>query len=171
MGQYIAPLSLSKYELMIPRRLVLVDSTRAGKRIPDALSKTVPIWCSVLNRAMLFAHPGKKADWDVELYCPPGAVSEQERSQITSRIDGWAQALAVSLSSYCPRGVFSCIDVLAMVRNLHIRCPTSPSPCALCGSPRLPRYSPSFLSPSKRSICQSSACPPQSKCTMEWSAA
>ena len=157
---------------MISKRLVLVDSTRAGKRIPDALSKTVPIWCSVLNRAMLLAQPERKADWDVELYCPPGAVSEQERSQITSRIDGWAQALVVSLSSCsCARGVFSCIDVLAMVRNPHIRYPTSPSPCALCGSPRLPRCSPSFLSLSKRSTCQSSACPPQSKCTTASSAA
>ena len=32
-------------------RLILVDSTRAGKRLPDALSKTVPIWCAVINRA------------------------------------------------------------------------------------------------------------------------
>ena len=30
---------------------ILVDSTRRGKRYPDALAKTVPIWCAVLNRA------------------------------------------------------------------------------------------------------------------------
>ncbi|TBU58239.1 initiator tRNA phosphoribosyl transferase [Dichomitus squalens] len=75
--------------------LVLVDSTRAGKRIPDALSKTVPIWCAVLNRAMLIAH-SKTKEWDVELYCPPGAVSEQERSQIVPLLDGWAQTLVTS---------------------------------------------------------------------------
>ncbi|TBU31058.1 initiator tRNA phosphoribosyl transferase [Dichomitus squalens] len=75
--------------------IVLVDSTRAGKRIPDALSKTVPIWCAVLNRAMLIAH-SKTKDWDVELYCPPGTVSEQERSQIVLLLDGWAQALVKS---------------------------------------------------------------------------
>ncbi|KAI0690919.1 initiator tRNA phosphoribosyl transferase [Cerioporus squamosus] len=57
--------------------LVLVDSTRAGKRIPDALSKTVPIWCAVINRAMLLVYPekAKEEGWDVELYCPPGAKS------------------------------------------------------------------------------------------------
>lgn len=29
--------------------LVIVDVTRAGKRIPDSLSKTLPIWCAVIN--------------------------------------------------------------------------------------------------------------------------
>lgn len=32
--------------------LVLVDSTRKGKLMPDALSKTVPMWCAVLNYIM-----------------------------------------------------------------------------------------------------------------------
>ena len=31
---------------------VLVDSTRGGKRIPDAFSKTVPLWACVLNTAV-----------------------------------------------------------------------------------------------------------------------
>ena len=30
--------------------VMIVDSTRSGKRFPDALTKTVPIWCCVLNR-------------------------------------------------------------------------------------------------------------------------
>lgn len=30
----------------------MIDSTRNGKRIPDSFSKTVPIWCSVINRAI-----------------------------------------------------------------------------------------------------------------------
>jgi hypothetical protein len=32
--------------------VLVVDSTRGGKRIPDALSKTVPLWAAVLNRAV-----------------------------------------------------------------------------------------------------------------------
>ncbi|KAI0741054.1 initiator tRNA phosphoribosyl transferase [Earliella scabrosa] len=83
--------------LIIARQgLVLVDSTRAGKRIPDALSKTVPIWCAVVNRAMALLHPEKGEGWDIEVYCPPGAVSEQERSQMKMRLDKWAKALAES---------------------------------------------------------------------------
>ncbi|OWB81318.1 hypothetical protein B5S32_g5730 [[Candida] boidinii] len=29
--------------------IIIVDSTRRGKKIPDAQSKTIPIWCSVIN--------------------------------------------------------------------------------------------------------------------------
>ncbi|PHH63401.1 hypothetical protein CDD81_6002 [Ophiocordyceps australis] len=33
--------------------IIIVDSTRRGKRMPDALAATVPIWCAVLNRLLL----------------------------------------------------------------------------------------------------------------------
>lgn len=29
-----------------------MDSTRKGKRFPDSMSKTIPIWTCVLNRAI-----------------------------------------------------------------------------------------------------------------------
>ncbi|KAH9834126.1 tRNA A64-2'-O-ribosylphosphate transferase [Rhodofomes roseus] len=77
--------------------MILVDSTRSGKRIPDALSKTVPIWCAVINRAVQRKYPDKhKADWDLELYCPSGTVSAQEKSQIEARLDGWVDSLVGS---------------------------------------------------------------------------
>ncbi|KAF1851173.1 tRNA A64-2'-O-ribosylphosphate transferase [Cucurbitaria berberidis CBS 394.84] len=59
---------------------VIVDSTRRGKSMPDALSKTVPIWCCVVNRAIF----GEKH----ELFTPPQAVSESEHAQIEKRIEG-----------------------------------------------------------------------------------
>ncbi|KAF9109474.1 hypothetical protein BGX27_007572 [Mortierella sp. AM989] len=31
---------------------IIVDSTRKGKRVPDALSKTIPIWCATVNNAV-----------------------------------------------------------------------------------------------------------------------
>ncbi|KIW09399.1 uncharacterized protein PV09_00293 [Verruconis gallopava] len=67
---------------------VVVDSTRRGKAMPDALAKTVPIWCAVFNRA-LFPH-------DVEagrLYTPPRCVSPNEHAQIERRIDGFVGEL------------------------------------------------------------------------------
>ncbi|KAF9228467.1 initiator tRNA phosphoribosyl transferase [Gyrodon lividus] len=77
--------------------IILVDSTRAGKRIPDALSKTVPIWCSVINCAILKKsveiHP---QNWDTMLYTSSGVVSPQEHSQIERKIDVWASELAAS---------------------------------------------------------------------------
>lgn len=75
--------------------MVLVDSTRAGKRLPDALAKTVPIWCAVVNGAVLKRFPDKDG-WDTALYTPPGAVSAQEHAQIARRIGAWAEGLAVS---------------------------------------------------------------------------
>lgn len=80
------------------RGIVLVDSTRAGKRMPDALSKTVPIWCSVVNHAVLLRSRGhNSADtWDTALYTPPQVVSRQEHLQIEERLDKWAADLAAS---------------------------------------------------------------------------
>ncbi|KAG6899391.1 hypothetical protein C0993_010610 [Termitomyces sp. T159_Od127] len=76
------------------RSIMLVDSTRAGKRIPDALSKTLPIWCAVVNRAVARRHPERDRDaWDTALYTPPGAVSAQEHHRIELQIDAWAEAL------------------------------------------------------------------------------
>jgi tRNA A64-2'-O-ribosylphosphate transferase len=79
-------------------RLLLVDSTRAGKRMPDALSKTVPIWCCVVNRAILLRRRRRVdscSEWNTKLYTPPSVVSAQEHDQIAQRLDGWAKALAV----------------------------------------------------------------------------
>ncbi|KAK0728116.1 tRNA A64-2'-O-ribosylphosphate transferase [Lasiosphaeria miniovina] len=61
---------------------IIVDSTRRGKRIPDALSKTVPIWCAVLNRALF---PSAPTAWHA-LHVPPNVVSLSEQSQIEARL-------------------------------------------------------------------------------------
>jgi tRNA A64-2'-O-ribosylphosphate transferase len=65
---------------------IIVDSTRRGKRMPDALSKTIPIWCAVLN-ASLF--PGQTH----ELYTPPNVVPSSEHSQMATRIPDFVTSL------------------------------------------------------------------------------
>ncbi|KAH7122577.1 initiator tRNA phosphoribosyl transferase-domain-containing protein [Dendryphion nanum] len=65
---------------------VIVDSTRRGKSMPDALSKTIPIWCCVLNRAIF---PEKTEAH--ELFTSPQAVSASEHAQIEKRIDGFVR--------------------------------------------------------------------------------
>lgn len=70
--------------------IILVDSTRRGKRHPDALSRTVPIWCAVINRAI--GLDGEPAG----LFTPPDAVSPSEHSQMDDKIQGWAEELIVS---------------------------------------------------------------------------
>lgn len=49
--------------------------------MPDALSKTIPIWCCVLNRALFPDRPESH-----NLYVPPNAISDSEKSQAAARI-------------------------------------------------------------------------------------
>ncbi|GJJ08429.1 hypothetical protein Clacol_002645 [Clathrus columnatus] len=57
--------------------VIIVDSTRQGKRLPDALSKTIPIWCAVINLATLkLSHNSRLNETSTEwgLYTPPGSA-------------------------------------------------------------------------------------------------
>jgi len=76
-------------------RLIIVDSTRSGKRIPDALSKTVPIWCAVVNEATRMRHGPTNWLESGGLSTPRQAVSLQEHEQIKRLIYDWAKLLAV----------------------------------------------------------------------------
>src|ERR1700761_9309593 len=52
--------------------------------MPDALSKTIPIWCCVLNRALF---PEDAACHG--LHVPPTVVSDSEKSQMEARLPGF----------------------------------------------------------------------------------
>lgn len=73
--------------------LILVDSTRRGKRMPDALSKTVPIWCCVLNRAANLLLDRKWSPEQTGLSTPGKVVSVNEHRTIEGQIDAWVTAL------------------------------------------------------------------------------
>lgn len=66
--------------------IVMIDSTRRGKRMPDAFSKTVPIWCAVLNRYWGFDDYG-------DVFVPPQVVSLSEKDQISQHLDEWVVKL------------------------------------------------------------------------------
>lgn len=77
---------------------IIVDSTRKGKRIPDALSKTIPIWCCTINRAVdIYRHRHNQshngAAWDLTFHSLPSAVSRSEHAQIESKIDSFVTRL------------------------------------------------------------------------------
>ncbi|KAH9301190.1 hypothetical protein KI387_012773, partial [Taxus chinensis] len=118
---------------------IVVDATRKGKRFPDSMSKTIPIWSCVLNRAVQLFRSSKMTrfseglqstcceksniqdcqlqemnsadesskpnscqhrntivnkldDWDCSLHLPLW-VSETEKANIESRIEGWTKIL------------------------------------------------------------------------------
>jgi tRNA A64-2'-O-ribosylphosphate transferase len=58
--------------------------------MPDALSKTVPIWCAVMNRLLfpeiLASHV---------LHTPPEVVGQSEHIQIEDRLEGFVENLRV----------------------------------------------------------------------------
>ncbi|KAH3903615.1 tRNA A64-2'-O-ribosylphosphate transferase SCDLUD_001260 [Saccharomycodes ludwigii] len=64
--------------------VVIVDSTRRGKKLPDSLSKTIPIWCSVIN-CIMNGNDNQNSD-DLGLYLPPETVSATEAGQIRQKI-------------------------------------------------------------------------------------
>ncbi|CAM9609314.1 unnamed protein product [Scytosiphon promiscuus] len=97
---------------------IVVDSTRAGKRFPDSLTATVPIWCCLLNRlaapendvgrdASNSSPSGEDDDhdgesplpklksgsvWDTALHTPRW-LSKSEADQIEERMSGWIAGL------------------------------------------------------------------------------
>ncbi|OAA72534.1 tRNA a64-2'-o-ribosylphosphate transferase [Cordyceps fumosorosea ARSEF 2679] len=78
--------------------VIIVDSTRRGKRMPDALSTTIPVWCAVLNRALLPDHPLSQ-----ELFLPP-SLPPTTHAQITALLPGFVASL-VALALPLPRGL------------------------------------------------------------------
>ncbi|KAG7569931.1 Rit1 DUSP-like domain [Arabidopsis thaliana x Arabidopsis arenosa] len=89
---------------------IIIDSTRKGKRFPDSMSKTIPIWSCVLNRSIfnhwkrlcnidagLTSDDGEKIrelldKWDCSLHLPLW-VSNTERASIEARLDDWTRQL------------------------------------------------------------------------------
>lgn len=87
--------------------VILVDLTRKGKLMPDALLKTVPIWCAVLNYIMFEGERDEKEDCDFEglrkdnwLVTPREMVSESEHHAIVEKIPEFArEVLKLNLTS------------------------------------------------------------------------
>ncbi|KAG8367335.1 hypothetical protein BUALT_Bualt16G0061500 [Buddleja alternifolia] len=96
---------------------MIVDSTRKGKRFPDSMSKTIPIWTCVLNRAILNyrtrfdrrdlpenesatsnelgSNAQESSGWDCSLHLPLW-VSESEKARIENCLEGWTKDLEAS---------------------------------------------------------------------------
>ena len=70
----------------------LVDSS-VRKTLPDSFSRTIPIWCCVMNRIVvkyrdeLGMNDGNIDDWDTQLYTPSSIISPEEHTEISNLID------------------------------------------------------------------------------------
>jgi len=75
----------------------------AFQAMPDALSKTIPIWCSVLNR-LLFSEQSEYHG----LYTPPQVVSPSEHAQISALLPEFFEALqSLQISTTALKGHIS----------------------------------------------------------------
>lgn len=85
----------------------IVDATRRGKTFPDALTKTIPLWAAVVNRAVAryrrqrplsqTADARRRGElevtqWDDTLHLPLW-ISLNERAQIEARLSDWTDQL------------------------------------------------------------------------------
>ncbi|SPO40032.1 related to RIT1 - initiator tRNA phosphoribosyl-transferase [Pseudozyma flocculosa] len=84
---------------------IIVDSTTRGKSMPDALSKTVPVWCAVLNRASWTRYGTATGSGEESMQAQqcwrrldtyPGMVGASEREQIEEKVDAWTRTFLES---------------------------------------------------------------------------
>ncbi|KIW27229.1 uncharacterized protein PV07_06987 [Cladophialophora immunda] len=68
---------------------IVVDSTRRGKNLPDAFSKTVPIWTAIINKALFPEIPSAHR---LQTPPPPDDLGQSEISQIEARLEGFTRA-------------------------------------------------------------------------------
>ncbi|KAL9120536.1 MAG: hypothetical protein Q9187_002911 [Circinaria calcarea] len=69
---------------------IIVDSTRRGKSMPDALSKTFPIWCAVMNRLLFLEITDCRL-----LHTPSDVVGASEHTQIEAKLEGFVTEIKV----------------------------------------------------------------------------
>ena len=69
--------------------------------MPDALSKTIPIWCAVINRLLFGEMPDS-----CNLLTPKEIISASEHAQIEALLDGLVNKVEVD-TTQCP-GLRNC---------------------------------------------------------------
>ncbi|EME31541.1 Uncharacterized protein Gasu2_44120 [Galdieria sulphuraria] len=89
---------------------IVVDATRQGKRFPDSLSKTVPIWCFVINEILAELGLLNLAHASDSLVLPEW-VPKEEKHWILERSQGWItmiheqkefRSVLLELANDCP---------------------------------------------------------------------
>ncbi|CAG8661712.1 7719_t:CDS:2 [Acaulospora colombiana] len=78
--------------------LPLICEHGGGKSMPDALSKTVPLWCAVINACLSSQGGLSDQEWEKNgrLFIPPKTVSDSEKDQMEKLIPKLAKTLSES---------------------------------------------------------------------------
>lgn len=82
---------------------IIVDSTRRGKTMPDALSKTVPIWCAVINYIMNYGQVDVLPEHNY-FFWPRQTISANEANSIIKLIPQFAH-MVMDLGLISPQSI------------------------------------------------------------------
>lgn len=84
-------LNLHLISTLHKRSACLILDASKTKPLPDSLSRTIPIWCAVLNRmAVRYRRDLGLPDsthWDVDLHTPGTVISQEEHDTLSHRIE------------------------------------------------------------------------------------
>jgi len=78
---------------------IIVDSTRKGKQYPDSFSRTIPIWCGVINRSVATLHRQANQNYPIGPQWTDLKIlgaTELEKDEISNSLNVIAQKLLES---------------------------------------------------------------------------
>ena len=89
-------LNILEQSILNPYGLLIIDSTRKGKRYPDSFSKTIPIWCCIMNCLALEYNVNiNKEQWDTNLNLPLW-ISNIEKDLIQTYLDNFLDKIKLT---------------------------------------------------------------------------
>lgn len=82
--------------------ILIVDATKRGKTFPDSMTKTIPIWCALINKLVKNHNIsiGIPCDWDTGFKSSNNWVSQSEAHQINLILPKLFAKLKVTIINY-----------------------------------------------------------------------
>jgi len=111
---------LTQCKLLSACRVGLIDSTRKGKRFPDAFSRTVPYWMAIVNRSVLRFL--SSSEMTLSLFCHSGGIpipsevkAEVLQQTVANSFMQWFSALRARSSVEAVPSILGASDYYAEV--------------------------------------------------------
>ncbi|KAE8304117.1 putative tRNA-ribosyltransferase [Giardia duodenalis] len=103
--------------LQTSKAAVIVDATKAGKRYPDAIKRTIPIWCLVWSTVLSGSNP---SELDLNEFFLP-SITLNERDLILQRAERHASSLKELMGFILGLDNRSGLDSLFPIHSIHCR--------------------------------------------------
>ncbi|EFO62365.1 tRNA-ribosyltransferase, putative [Giardia lamblia P15] len=104
-------------DLQASKTAIIIDATKAGKRYPDAIMRTIPIWCLVWSAVLSGLNP---SELDLTKFFLP-SITLNERDLILRRAERHVNSLKELLSLILCSDDRSELESLFPIHNIHCR--------------------------------------------------